>query len=627
MASFESLEQLHAAREKRRSVYEKARAMRDQGQISEAEFQVLSAKFQAKMAELEAAEREFAASAPSAPGIPETPPAVPLNPTPAPSPFPAAVPEAGTASFPATGPAPGPGGAPSGGAVRLEVDRLPSEGEIMDLARGILGGQADPGAGFGSSLGLGGYLPGLPMAEDEDPFGAEGPPRGLEEMTDLAVDLGPESATPPAGIPTLSFGRGDGDLMSLVRGPTRRDEDSESLKIQLQSEKAARGLVERDLAQKAQEASDVGAALTRAIEEKDLAGSRAAELRVEIRELREKVRYGAAGAAGVGVLLLLFGISARTRLSGALSREAKLAEQVTALQAGAASAASAQARAQAAEAEATRLRTGLADAEARTAAEKGRAEDLAARVAELSARAPGDPETDLLVELADLRLELADRTGEALVSELEARGRRDLAELARTLPDRADPAPLARLVARLLATRPGGGSGVATSPAPGAVDEALGVIGELLRQGDREAAKTEIEATLAGELSGARSWIRLGSLAERSGEPERAREAYRKALTREPDHPGATVALSGLEIEEGDFGAARDLLAKAALRHPDNLEIQYNLALAFLGLEDRSGAAAALARLRGGGYPAEDVKDLEDRLAGLPEGTRGSVGG
>lgn len=703
VAQYQTIEQVQAARAKRQGVFEKALAMRDGGQISEAEFRMLDAKFREKMAELDAAEAALAPAAPPAAPAPpvqadevlgmardilgssgvhsrpsglEAEQGGPLAPSGeglpglAPTADPSAeaiarapTPPAGTALEAILGP-----GAEAPASLPFEdsptIPPIPQRGPILP----------DPG-------GPGGAVPAVADEDDDDgfedshpdPFGDEGPPRGLAEMTEMAGDLAEEDLDHhPASFGLAS----DGDLMSLVRGSGGGGggDDAEGLKIKLQTERSAREQAEKQAKAKAKEASDMHEAFTRTVETKDRMGDRIVAQRQEIEAL-EAQRLKLAGAL-VAAVVLLVGWRVSTARNLGIEVSAARAE-VAKLEGLRKDAQDARARA---EADLARLQPrvrGLEDdaEEARRDRDDAQRSErqLQARVAELEAElaaaeqaaarrpsAPAGPALDdeslldlIHARLADLKTPLPAFVGglpaehpelvavERTLRSLPAERRTPLAELARAallgdLQRAQDAAAQARshaegemvrldalLGSLLLASGKPEEAAPLLERAVEADPESTGAKLDLaeayvkLRRRDEARALVDVLRTSLGDEVG--SLLRLGTVAERCFASQAAGEVYRKVLDLDPDSSRALVALSGIEIEGADFAGARDHLQRALERDPENLEAQYNLALASLGLGDQAAARAAVARLREGGWRDQDVRDLEARLADAGE--------
>jgi len=80
--------------------------------------------------------------------------------------------------------------------------------------------------------------------------------------------------------------------------------------------------------------------------------------------------------------------------------------------------------------------------------------------------------------------------------------------------------------------------------------------------GDREAARTFLQAAVRISPEHERAHVALGELAWRDGAVERAREHFEHVLDREPEHLAAAVGLSRCLLGQGDSAGARALLQR-----------------------------------------------------------------
>jgi tetratricopeptide (TPR) repeat protein len=106
------------------------------------------------------------------------------------------------------------------------------------------------------------------------------------------------------------------------------------------------------------------------------------------------------------------------------------------------------------------------------------------------------------------------------------------------------------------------------------------------------------------------------ALALEDGDPEAARDAYRRALSLDPGLTDAYVNLGRLVHEAGDAREAARLYHLALEGSPEDPIVHFNLALA---LEDLGGAEAALAHYRRALSHDPDFADAHFNLAGLCE--------
>lgn len=639
MSSFTSLEQIEAARTKRKTVFDKARGMREAGQISDAEFQALKAKFDEKMAELAAAEAELSArlAPPPAPpdekelidlarGILSTAPRPPPDPEPEPAPPPVS-PTAVTLAVPSpvSNPVPPPAPPPPPPA----EEPMASADEL--IGSGALEGPDTSGDGPG------------------DPFGSEGPPRGLEEIAGMAV----EDPTPPPGPRP-----GDNDLMGLVRR-SRGDggESNDTLRMKFEAERAFRASAEKEASTKATEAKDMHDAFRRAVDEKDKIGSKNAELRSQLAAMRKKGIAAAGVAAFLALCVLLY---ARGQAAGRGRAESALAAKDKAL----------------IEAQATRTAeaTRLKEVEGRLAARQGEIGRLTERVTELEQELTGhktrvaeleagpratsaptervlelvraraaDPQSpeDRFLEAASARIPEARALAEAahqavaqarasraetlLDALLAGRTANALALAQALLPELEQQAFELRLATARLAQALGEAAAAiavleGVSGSTPAADEARRELAAIYRKARRfDEGRRVLSALEAGGRANADDQLQLGMLLDMADDQAGAEAHYVKALALDPGNARARELLSSLAIQRADWGKARELLEKAREAQPEDAQTMFNLALAYLGLRERAKAEEVIGALKAKAWPG--IEQLERRLAELAEAT------
>ena len=93
-------------------------------------------------------------------------------------------------------------------------------------------------------------------------------------------------------------------------------------------------------------------------------------------------------------------------------------------------------------------------------------------------------------------------------------------------------------------------------------------------------------------------WFLLGVFAERSGDLEKARNAYNKATDADPSDYRPILNRGNVHFTEGDFGeAVRDYI-EASKREPKSADVFYNLSLARGEAYDFAGQSDAIATAR-----------------------------
>lgn len=701
MATYRSLEQVQAAREKRRGVFEKARGMRDSGQISEAEFQLLKQKYDQKMEELDRAEAELG---PAEPEPPPPPPPAPEPEVPTEEVLGMARDILGRAEATPPEPEPPPPPPPHPDALVLPgdpgaEDSTPRPG-ILDAAAlqavaGILQGadrepsyEGDVSGGFTAA-----DLAGLSLEEDLEDDGDDPlPPASLAALGLGSGSFHSDSTPTDPGAPVV-MGSGDADLLSLVRGGFGGDSDRDS-EGKLHSERAARELAEKRSAEKEREAAEMHEAFRRAVDEKDRMGEKLLDVRRQGKKLWTWLRAAVviATAGSLGALLLW-------------SRQAKLAGTLATLQSEA-GALKAQRQADLTQIEELRKNDKAAEDARRLAAVarslkdakeevEGRLASATARVGELEealaarpAALPGggagegtgdgagggtagfvpDPDRDAAL------LDLLARRGRDLVT-----AREDFLAAARAEQDDVD-----ELLAELDGRREAGLAGPAEQalelllrgrgPAAReqlelALDESTrraGVVravlaAVLLNQGDAEAARKLLEGVtgsdaeaqegrralvseyrklrrfdqarevldqvLASEFATTDDYLQAGILADMAEDRAAAEAAYRQVFARDPDNARAISLLSSLAIERKDWAQARTYLEKAVARSPEDPDLQFNLALALIGLGEAEAARPLVSALVTRSWPGAAALAQQVGVPGTPPETPDGGGG
>jgi len=151
----------------------------------------------------------------------------------------------------------------------------------------------------------------------------------------------------------------------------------------------------------------------------------------------------------------------------------------------------------------------------------------------------------------------------------------------------------------------------------------LGLLAE--GAGDLDAAEAYFSAAagLAPDVVAPR--IRLGDLALRRQEPDRAEVFYREVLAGHPESPGALLGKGRLALLRGDPAAALEPLETLSALQPEAVEVRYSLGLAWRRLGDEERSADHLRRV-----PEDNVDQLslvlddpwERELRSLDRGAR-----
>ena len=107
------------------------------------------------------------------------------------------------------------------------------------------------------------------------------------------------------------------------------------------------------------------------------------------------------------------------------------------------------------------------------------------------------------------------------------------------------------------------------------------------------AVQRSLESTLA------RSYLNLGVLETRDGEPRRAADLLAQAAALDPRLPGLQYSLGVARFNAEQFEMATEPLAQALEERPDDLNLRQMLALAWLNSDEYQRAAEMLAELPG----------------------------
>jgi predicted Zn-dependent protease len=144
----------------------------------------------------------------------------------------------------------------------------------------------------------------------------------------------------------------------------------------------------------------------------------------------------------------------------------------------------------------------------------------------------------------------------------------------------------------------------------------------LMQQRDAEAA-TAFQLALAGNPENAGAWNNLGQLAERSGQPETALDAYRRAVERAPADSMMRFNLARMLIATRHYTEAiPQLETLSAVDGPERPRYVFGLATAWVHAGDLGKGrqyateARALAAAKG---QLDLVAAIDRQLAGLPQ--------
>jgi tetratricopeptide (TPR) repeat protein len=94
------------------------------------------------------------------------------------------------------------------------------------------------------------------------------------------------------------------------------------------------------------------------------------------------------------------------------------------------------------------------------------------------------------------------------------------------------------------------------------------------RSGDRNAARTAFQQALSADPNAYEAHFNLGVLADRSGQANQAIDHYRKALRIQPDFERAARGMVAIHLRRGDAGEARRFAEALASQFRANLELQ-----------------------------------------------------
>ena len=114
-------------------------------------------------------------------------------------------------------------------------------------------------------------------------------------------------------------------------------------------------------------------------------------------------------------------------------------------------------------------------------------------------------------------------------------------------------------------------------------------------EGQLAAARRSLESTLA------RTYLNLGVIKTRAGQPRRAADLFAQAVELDPEAPGLRYSLGVARFNAEQYELATDPLARALEERPGDVNLQQMLALSWLN-SDEPGRAAELL----GGLPGRD---------------------
>ena len=134
---------------------------------------------------------------------------------------------------------------------------------------------------------------------------------------------------------------------------------------------------------------------------------------------------------------------------------------------------------------------------------------------------------------------------------------------------------------------------LSSSTAPVAIDRLLQLGEEALRVGDILGARALFDRVVEREPSNPRASYYLGVVFERTGNPEEAKEWYRRAFRSDPELAEAAINLSAVLMDEKSFGEAVRVLERAVDAAPDDPLLNINLGVARTDAGDIDGALSA----------------------------------
>jgi Flp pilus assembly protein TadD len=633
MAVFTSLEQVRAIRKKRQTVFTKARGMRDSGRISEAEFTLLEKKYAEKMAILDQAERQFLNRRP------ESPPPPPEAPAPPP-----------------------------------QVEEDPKR-EVLGMARDILGPGAPPAHKESSASAAKSPQANPASGSDMDLDLDETPPTGIplgfqappESLLEPDPEEDPLAATQPGSggnFEIHSDPAGDTDLLSLVRGGFsgvggNSEETNQGLEAQLHSEGVARRHADSLAREKETEAKEMHEAFRRAVSEKDKMG----EKLLAVRRVSKQTRSRLVGAGALATIFAFTSLIFFLQSSESASKVKDFKRQVREAQSTKLAAAGKLTKLQGDNRKLAEIARGLKTSKKAQTRQLTEAKALVAELQQELEKRPAqtsqeaqefrpNPALDSsLRKLLSMRIDQPSSPKEIFLD--EARGQvpnlqAAMEELSGRLQGVAT--PLDRALQLLLegrtreAARPlkqalseqQKGTGellgltskllLETGDARGAAALLAGIRGEdalaharrrTLVSAYRKLRRYQDARRILGEvLRGAHvvtnDFLQAGILADMAEDRAAAEEAYKQVLQRDPGNARAISLLSSLAIERQDWPLARTYLEKALSQTPEDPDLQFNLALAYLGVGQAKKARPLVEKLQSAGWPG--VAELQAQL-------------
>jgi Flp pilus assembly protein TadD len=112
-------------------------------------------------------------------------------------------------------------------------------------------------------------------------------------------------------------------------------------------------------------------------------------------------------------------------------------------------------------------------------------------------------------------------------------------------------------------------------------------------------------------------YLQAGILADMAEDRKAAEQAYLQVLQRDAGNPRAISLLSSLAIERQDWSKAREYLEVAVARSPEDPGLKYNLAVAFLGLQEFDLARPLIEDLVEKSWPG--AAELQLQLGAAPD--------